>query len=146
MALAPSQVPPLPPVPPPSEAVDEARWQRDFPRRGLITAAVCAVVALALSLGSGRPRVVGVSVVYTVLVGLTCWLIIDGGRLLLAAAWVRMPWAPRWRLPAWPLLALLWVPLGTLIGLTVGHRLGSAVTGFAWQPGAARAAAGWPRW
>ncbi|MBP6776750.1 MAG: histidine kinase [Piscinibacter sp.] len=99
-----------------------------FGRRGLLTLAIGVAIALCLSLLPGHR--LEASLAYSVCTALACWFFIDGGRLL-AARWVHRrapPAGPRREWPGWGAMALV-LPLGTLLGYTLGHRLASALLG-----------------
>ena len=99
-----------------------AGW-RAFGRRGLFTLAIGIAVALALALLPGQRLYAGV--VYSVLIALSCWLFIDGGRLFIArlrhgrggSGW-----------PGWGGMALV-LPLGTIAGYALGHAVAAALVG-----------------
>jgi sensor histidine kinase YesM len=92
------------------------------------TLVLCVAVSVFLAVGFDRwwPR----DLLYSLLIGLSCHVFIDGGRLLAARLLDRF--APRnppregW--PGWPAMAAI-VALGALAGLTLGFALGDALTG-----------------
>ena len=123
----------MPAMPLPALATEAAKPWDGFARRGLRNQGVCAVIALLVWLMSpGARGNLFTAWVYSTAIGTLCWLLIDGGRLLLAA------WLPgrtdysayrraRWPGPGWMLLCIL---VGTSVGYTVGSAIGDAITGF----------------
>lgn len=84
---------------------------------GLITSAFCCVIALALTLaGHGAWDV---QLVYSLAIGLTAWLFIELGRLLLGRDG---SWPRGWR-------GVLVVALGSGCGLVLGSLAGDAYSG-----------------
>jgi signal transduction histidine kinase len=92
-------------------------------RRGLQVMGLGVVVAVVLNLLAGKP--LWVSLVYSECIALSSWLLIDGGRRLVAL-WVHRntPDEPGGRLewPGWPWMLVCTV-LGTLIGVWFGSGL-----------------------
>ncbi len=104
-----------PPPPPPSVGSRALHLLR----HALITTVICCVIAVSLALSTGRPF--DVQLAYSLGIGLTTWVIVDGGRLLL-----RRPgetyWPRGWR-------GIVIVPVGIAIGFVVGTTLGDAYCG-----------------
>lgn len=89
---------------------------------GLVTAAFCCAIALALTLG-GHGRW-DVQLAYSLAIGLPSWLIIEAGRFALSGGSNR--WPRGWR-------GVLLVLAGSGCGLVLGTLLGDAYSGHA-QP------------
>ena len=105
-------------------------WLSGLFERGLKTLLVGLVVAIFLTVVL-RQGFWG-SLLYSECISLSCWLFIDGGRML-AARWVHrhQPFAADGKRPEWP--GLVWIVaillLGTLGGITLGTLAGDALTG-----------------
>ncbi len=104
-------------------------WQY-FLRHGAQSALWCAVIGLLLAALSGWNRP-WIQVIYSFCIGMNCWLLIDGGRLLIAARLRRRypgceGFEHGW--PGWPWMAVCVVG-GALGGFTIGQVLGDALTG-----------------
>ncbi|WKB52525.1 sensor histidine kinase [Eleftheria terrae] len=97
-------------------------------QRGAIVAVLCVVVAAVLYAIERQP--LGRSVVYSLCVGLPCWLIIDLARLLLARQLHRRNphrmLHPEW--PGWGRMAGC-ILVGVAVAFPLGHRLGDWLTG-----------------
>ena len=100
-------------------------------RRVLWTIGACVLIALFLMTMLGHP--LGPGLVYSLSIGLSCWALIDVGRLLVA----------RWRLarnpgdvpaahgwPGWGWMGTL-IVFGSLVGYLGGGRLGAWLNGHA---------------
>ncbi len=133
--LVPAPVSPAPAPAPASESATAAAaspllWP--FLKRGLWTAAICAGVAGLLSVATSGTDRWFTRVVYSVIIGLFCWLFIDGGRLALASAVARWRGEPKlahsWPGWGWTIVSIL--PLGSFLGYFVGATIADAVTGF----------------
>jgi signal transduction histidine kinase len=98
-------------------------------RRALWTVGACVLIAVFLHTLLGDA--LGVSLVYSLSIGLSCWALIDVGRLLVA----------RWRLtrnpgdvsaahgwPGWGWMGAL-IGVGTVLGFRGGARLGAWLSG-----------------
>ncbi len=112
-------------APPPAPSI----W-RDV-RRGLLTTlAIALVIALLLTALDGSGFVIKLA--YAVSVSLSCWVVIDGGRLLLRL-WLTQrarradPAAPPVSLGGLRLLPV--VAVATIVGPSAGLALGDLVTG-----------------
>ncbi len=99
-------------------------------RRGLLTFVISAVIALGLTLLLRLPACE--TLVYAVCVSFSCWLFIDGGRLL-SARWVYRhqprPDAqtrPQW--PGWGWMAVV-LALGSVGGYSLGHTVAAVLLG-----------------
>ena len=100
-----------------------------FLRRGLRVAVIGVAVALVLTLI--YQHTFWPTLTYSICIALGCWLFIDTARLS-TARWVHRhdPNDARYgQWPGWPLMALI-VPVGTVLGYTVGNVLGNWITGF----------------
>ena len=100
-----------------------------FLRRGLRVAVIGVAVALVLTLI--YQHTFWPTLTYSICIALGCWLFIDTARLS-TARWVHRhdPNDARYgQWPGWPLMALI-VPVGTVLGYTVGNALGNWITGF----------------
>src|SRR5574341_1327605 len=98
-----------------------------FWRRGLYTACICIALLLTLAEGGGFV----VNLVYSLCIGLLCWVLIDGGRRATAQLMVRLrlpfPLAQHgW--PGWAAMALVIVP-GVVLGYALGSRLAALLLG-----------------
>jgi signal transduction histidine kinase len=96
-----------------------------FLRRGGVTLAIAAVVSLAVGVASGRPWA---GSVYGICIAVSCWLCIDGGRLVVATLLHRAGAAPSPQWPGWGWMAAV-IALGTLGGYSLGIALGNLVSG-----------------
>ena len=108
-----------------------ASMRRRLPRSVTLIAVLCSTIALVLTaMGSGT---VG-NFVYSFAIGLSCWLVIDGSRLLIAAIVDRLR-ARRALAPAGA-IHIGWVGTAVLIlaaivlGPTLGLWIGDALLGF----------------
>lgn len=84
---------------------------------GLVTAAFCCAIALALTL-AGRGRW-DVQLAYSLAIGLSAWLVIDLGRFALNGG---KGWPRGWR-------GVLLVAVGSVCGLVLGSQVGDAYSG-----------------
>ncbi len=107
---------------------DEARLRR-FAWRGLRTAGFALVIAVCLWLLF--PQSLLSSVVYSLCIALSCWLLIDGTRIL-AALWSHRDAAGGpWSQALWPGWGWM-VPIvlgGAVLGYTIGNELANALLG-----------------
>ena len=103
-------------------------------RRALWTTAMSAVIALVISTLQGRRLLE--SLIYSESIGLLCWAMVDGGRLMVARALHR-------RRPHDPFLAAGWPGWGWMsailllaspLGYVLGSMLGAALTGSSPDP------------
>ena len=88
-------------------------------RHGISTAGFCCIIAVGLSLsgrGAWAPQFV-----YSLSIGLICWLVIDLGRLVLAGRAAK-PWPQGWR-------GVALVIVGIAAGFLGGNVIGDAWTG-----------------
>nr|WP_311731953.1 histidine kinase [Variovorax paradoxus] len=92
---------------------------KDVARHGLTTAVFCCVIAVALA-ASGRGGWVS-QLIYSLSIGMTSWLVIDIGRLLMAGRSDK-----RWPMG---LPGILLVLGGAAIGFLGGNAIGDAWTG-----------------
>lgn len=98
-------------------------------RRALWTVGACALIAVFLHTLIGDP--LGVSLVYSLAIGLSCWALIDVGRLL-AVRWRLardpgdVPAAHGW--PGWGWMSAL-ILVGTALGFRGGSHLGAWLSG-----------------
>ncbi|MDF1485537.1 histidine kinase [Ramlibacter sp. H39-3-26] len=83
-------------------------------RRGLIVAAICCLIALALTLA--KQGAWNVQLAYSLPIGMTCWLVIEAGRAALTRG-KPMPWPQGWRGAA---LVATGVAAGFLLGTAIG--------------------------
>ncbi len=113
----------------PAEPLHPSRLNH-FGVRGLLTLGIALVVALCLA--ALFQKSFARTLAHAVCISLACWFFIDGGRLL-AARWVHRA-APGgsgqaqagW--PGWGWMSLV-LPLGTLVGYTVGLFVAQQVLG-----------------
>jgi hypothetical protein len=102
-----------------------------FLRRGLISALLGLAFggAIAVLNGQALPK----TLVYSLLISLSCWLCIDGGRSLSGRALYRLRGGaapndnPRW--PGWPGMAVV-VLAGSALGYSGGNALGDWLYGY----------------
>jgi len=98
-------------------------------RRALWTVGACMLIAVILRTLLGDP--LGISLVYSLSIGLSCWALIDVGRLL-AVRWRLardpgdVPAAHGW--PGWGWMGAL-ILAGTALGFRGGSRLGAWLSG-----------------
>jgi hypothetical protein len=91
-----------------------------------INQAVCLLIAVVLWLFR-VDNSFWTGLVFSLLIGNACWLLIDVGRLVVGRwLYARRGGIPDW--PGWPWMAPI-VVLGTLIGYTGGHALAKALLG-----------------
>ena len=92
---------------------------RPFARHGLITAVLCCLIALALTLSKNGAW--DVQLVYSLGIGLCSWLVIELGR-----HWLRgpgdIPWPMGWR-------GIALIVCGISVGFVLGTALGDAYSG-----------------
>jgi signal transduction histidine kinase len=116
-------------------------------RHGLINALVCGAIAAWLAvLQHGR---FGVSLVYSLSIGMACWALIDGGRWLACRRKVRLaPDDPRAAM-GWPgsaamvLILLIGVPLGYIGGSLLADTLTGHRSPMPWRIDWEDGASGW---
>lgn len=99
---------------------------RTFALHGLWTAVLCCLIALALQ-AAGR-GVWDAQLVTSLGVGMTSWLVIDLGRLLLTRH-QPIPWPAGWRGPA---LVIAGIAAGVLLGGAIGRRYRGDDAAFTW--------------
>jgi signal transduction histidine kinase len=100
--------------------------RRSMTVRAAINQAVCVLIALVLWLFR-VDNSFWTGLVFSLLIGNACWLLIDAGRLVVGRwLYARRGGIPDW--PGWPFMAPI-VVLGTLIGYTGGHALAKALLG-----------------
>jgi hypothetical protein len=92
---------------------------RPFARHGLLTAVLCCLIALALTLSKNGPW--DVQLVYSLAIGLSSWLVIELGR-----HWLRGPGDIPWPM-GWRGMALIVCGIG--VGFGLGTTLGDAYSG-----------------
>jgi len=98
---------------------------RGLGRRGAWWLLINGVVGLVLSAAMNEPA--GMSVVFSECIGMSCWLLIDGGRLLVARfAGSAKTGDPSW--PGWGWMAVC-IVIGVPLGYVFGNWLGGAITG-----------------
>jgi sensor histidine kinase YesM len=103
--------------------------RRGFALRGLATLGACLLIAALLAtLGGGH---FATALVFSCAIGLLCWLVLDGGRLLLARLQHR--WRPddeaaRSGWPGWPVMAAL-IVVGSSVAYVAGNWIGALLTG-----------------
>ena len=94
---------------------------RPFARHGLITAVLCCLIALALTLSKNGAW--DVQLAYSLGIGLCSWLVIELGR-----HWLRgpgdIPWPMGWR-------GIALIVCGISVGFVLGTALGDAYSGTA---------------
>ena len=113
----------LDPLPPPTLPQPLVRLRLCWPavlRNGLTTLAICLLISLGLWLSSDQ-RQLAVQLVYSVSIGMTSWLLIDGGRFFVDAA------SPTGFPRGWRGGALIGV--GVLMGFLFGTGLGDLYAG-----------------
>jgi len=116
-------------------------------RHGLINALVCSAIAAWLAvLQHGH---FGVSLVYSLSIGMACWALIDGGRWLACRRKVRLaPDDPRAAM-GWPgsaamvLILLIGVPLGYIGGSLLADALTGHRSPMPWRIGWEDDSTGW---
>ena len=113
----------------PTPSVVSSRRAR-FLMRGLRTLVMCVLIAVMLTGLSGNPF--WMTVVHSMCIGVSCWLIIDLTRIRLARwehrhALADSP-AAQSQWPGWPLM-LPTVFFGTIAGFTIGSELAHLLTG-----------------
>lgn len=94
---------------------------RSFARHGLITAALCCLIALALTL-SKASALWDVQLVYSLGIGITSWLVIELGRLWLGGRPEHGHWPGGWRL-------MVLIATGMGVGFVTGMSLGDWYSG-----------------
>ncbi|MGB3450151.1 MAG: histidine kinase [Giesbergeria sp.] len=92
---------------------------RPLARHGLITAVLCCLIALALTLSKNGAW--DVQLVYSLGIGLTSWLVIELGRHGLRGP-SNTPWPMGWR-------GIVLVACGMGVGFVLGTALGDAYSG-----------------
>ncbi|HEV7912640.1 MAG TPA: histidine kinase [Albitalea sp.] len=100
-----------------------------FARRGLRMIGLGGVIAIVLT--GAYHHAFWPTLVYSICITLSCWLFIDGSRIL-TARWVHRddPGCRHYgRWPGWPWMAGI-VVVGTIAGYSVGVAVGNALTGF----------------
>lgn len=106
------------PISPPSTAMVRSRWRRmlkDLP----IALGVSALVAVVIVLVIGRPETLPEQLVFSTIIGLMAFVIVNGARLVL---WDRSGWGAREWVP-FGLLALCAVPVSHFVGMQFGGAL-----------------------
>ena len=104
-------------------------------RRGAIVVVACCLLAVVLWLSDRRINV-SANFIYSLSIGISCWVMLDGGRSL---AWAVLQRLRRGRGSAgngsaglrsltWAVVVLL-LPLGTWVGYVIGATIGDAFTG-----------------
>ena len=96
-----------------------------FARRGLITQALCAGIAVVFWLMVSGSGGFGLSWLYSALIGNFSWLFIDGGRQLLARVLRNGRAARSGAWGNWP--GASWMIACILLGTVAGYSLGSSV-------------------
>ena len=110
------------------ETAPPDRW-RGFALRGAKTALASVLVASCLSMLTSNPF--GTTMVYSFCISISCWLLIDTGRGLVAA-WRPVPVATgsraagRW--PGWAWMLAITV-VGAVLGYAAGNEIGNLITG-----------------
>ncbi len=115
---------------PPEAPAQRPLWL-SWLRHGALTVAFCLAIGVVLAALAGWKRP-DLEIVYSLCIGLSCWALIDGGRLL--AAWalgrrhtgcdgLRHGW------PGWRWMAAC-VVVGASGGLVTGRTLGDWLTGY----------------
>ena len=94
---------------------------RSIARHGLITAALCCLIALALTLSKASAQW-DVQLVYSLGIGITSWLVIELGRLWLGGRPEHGHWPGGWRL-------VVLIASGMGIGFITGMILGDWYSG-----------------
>ena len=103
-----------------------AAARRSIAMRAAINQVVCLLIAVVLWLFRVDNNF-WTGLVFSLLIGNACWLLIDVGRLVVGRwLYARRGGIPDW--PGWPWMAPI-VVLGTLIGYTGGHALAKALLG-----------------
>ena len=100
-------------------------------RHGLVTAALCCLIALALALLDKGAW--DVQLAYALPIGLVSWLVIDLGRLWLGRRTPRSAWPVGWRGAA---LVLAGIASGYAVGTALGNAYSGLALGFG-KPGSA---------
>jgi hypothetical protein len=100
----------------------EPRWRR-LAIRGVKVAGCCLVIALCLKLlfGDGMKQ----SVIYSLCIGLSCWLCIDVGGDLVASFFSMPHFGAEAARAGWPGLA--WMALVVAVGATLGYAGGNEI-------------------
>jgi hypothetical protein len=100
--------------------------------RGLLIQAVCLGIAALLTAFGTRHATFIVNWVYSIAIGTSCWLFIDGGRM--GAVWLmnRRAGTQAQAQTVWPgtLAMVAFIVLGTAAGYTLGTRIGDAFSGY----------------
>ncbi len=108
----------------------DQRSLRHFLRHGALVAAWCALVGLLLAALSGW-REPWLQLVYSYCIGMSCWAMIDGSRLLVARM-LRRRYpdceAFQYGWPGWAWMAAC-VVVGATLGFSFGQTLGDLLTG-----------------
>ena len=109
-------------------ANDESRLRR-FVMRGAMTAAFAPVIATVLWILFSQSY--ATNLVYSLCISLSCWFLIDAGRIAAAlwryrnaegGAWSRSLW------PGWPLTMPI-VLVGSVLGYAIGNEIANALLG-----------------
>jgi len=104
-------------------------------RRGAIVVVACCLLAVVLWLSDRRINV-SANFIYSLSIGISCWVMLDGGRSLAWAVLQRLRrgrgsagnGSAGLRSLAWAVVVLL-LPLGTWVGYVIGATIGDAFTG-----------------
>jgi len=104
-------------------------------RRGAIVVVACCLLAVVLWLSDRRINV-SANFIYSLSIGISCWMMLDGGRSLAWAVLQRLRrgrgsagnGSAGLRSLAWAVVVLL-LPLGTWVGYVIGATIGDAFTG-----------------
>ncbi len=104
-------------------------------RRGAIVVVACCLLAVVLWLSNRRINV-SANFIYSLSIGISCWVMLDGGRSLAWAVLQRLRrgrgsagnGSAGLRSLAWAAVVLL-LPLGTWVGYVIGATIGDAFTG-----------------
>ncbi|HET7864978.1 MAG TPA: histidine kinase [Burkholderiaceae bacterium] len=105
------------------------RRRLPFAVRGLIVQAVCLGIAALLTVFGTRHETFLVNWVYSIAIGASCWLFIEGGRRV--AAWLMNRRAGTQAAAVWPgsLSMVAITVLGAAGGYTLGTGIGDAFSG-----------------
>ena len=100
----------------------EGHWGR-FAMRGLAVVGCCFAIAICLWAMFGD--VLGLAMVYSLCIGLTCWLFIDLGGDLVASRFSMPTFGADCVRAGWPGLA--WMATIVAVGATLGYALGNEI-------------------